>query len=112
MEVKASAKYVRLSPQKARRVVNLIRGKSAEEALSILKYLPQKAAGFVSKVLHSAMANADHNHKLDKNSLEVAKAVVDGGPTMKRFRPRARGRINQIQKRTSHITVWVKERSV
>ncbi|MFA5928160.1 MAG: 50S ribosomal protein L22 [Candidatus Margulisiibacteriota bacterium] len=111
MEVNAEAKYVRISPQKVRRVLNLIRGKSAQEALAILKFLPQSAAGVVNKVLASAIANAEHNNKLSKSALEVSKAVVGVGPVSKRFAARARGRINEITKRTSHIKVWVKERS-
>ena len=103
----ARARYVRVTPMKARRVVDLIRGRSAGEALAILEFAPQAASGPVSKVLASAMANAENNLALDPDSLVVASAFVDEGPTLKRFRPRAQGRAYRIRKRTSHITVEV-----
>lgn len=109
MEVKAEAKYIRISPRKARRVANLIKGKATGEAFAILKYLPLKAAEIIDKVLKSAVANAGNNHELNTEVLEVSKVLVNGGPIMKRFRARARGRVNQIKKRTSHIAVFVKE---
>ena len=103
----ARARYVRVTPMKARRVVDLIRGRGAREALAVLEFAPQAASGPVSKVLASAMANAENNLALDPDSLVVASAFVDEGPTLKRFRPRAQGRAYRIRKRTSHITVEV-----
>jgi large subunit ribosomal protein L22 len=107
----AKARYVRISPMKARRVVDMIRGLPATEALTVLKFAPQAASEQVYKVVASAMANAEHNaHLRDKDRLVVAQAYVDEGPTMKRFRPRAQGRAYRIRKRTSHITVVVESR--
>src|ERR671917_1602052 len=103
----ARARYVRVAPMKARRVVELIRGRSAREALAVLEFAPQAASGPVSKVLASAMANAGNNLELDPDTLVVSRAFVDEGPTLKRFRPRAQGRAYRIRKRTSHITVEV-----
>ena len=103
----ARASNVRVTPMKARRVVALIRDLPAKEALSILKFAPQAASEPVSKVLASAIANAEHNFQLDPESLFVSNAFVDEGPTMKRFRPRAQGRAYRINKRTSHITIEV-----
>ena len=103
----ARATNVRVTPMKARRVVALIRDLPAKEALSILKFAPQAASEPVSKVLASAIANAEHNFQLDPESLFVSSAFVDEGPTMKRFRPRAQGRAYRINKRTSHITIEV-----
>ncbi|WP_434565010.1 50S ribosomal protein L22 [Thermoanaerobacterium thermosaccharolyticum] len=110
MEAKAVAKYVRISPQKAGLVMNMIRGKDVNEALAILKFTPNKAAGIVEKVLKSAIANAENNFGLDRDNLYVAKAVADQGPIMKRMMPRARGRSNLMRRRTSHITVVVNEK--
>ena len=107
MESRASARFVRITPMKARRVVNLIRGLSAREAQAVLKYAEPAASETVGKVLNSAMANAKNNLNVDPATLYVAEAFVDEGPTMKRFRPRAQGRASQILKRTSHITVVV-----
>jgi large subunit ribosomal protein L22 len=107
----AKARYVRVSPMKARRVVDMIRGLPATEALNVLKFAPQAASEDVYKVVASAIANAEHNaHLRDKDRLVVAQAYVDEGPTMKRFRPRAQGRAYRIRKRTSHITVVVESR--
>jgi large subunit ribosomal protein L22 len=103
----ARARYVRVTPMKARRVIELIRGRSAREALAVLEFAPQAASAPVSKVLASAMANAENNLELDPDSLIVSRAFVDEGPTLKRFRPRAQGRAYRIRKRTSHITVEV-----
>ena len=103
----ARARYVRVTPMKARRVVELIRGRSAREALAVLEFAPQAASGPVSKVLASAMANAENNLAVDPDTLVVARAFVDEGPTLKRFQPRAQGRAYRIRKRTSHITVEV-----
>jgi len=103
----ARARFVRVTPMKARRVVEMIKGRTAHEALAVLQFAPQAASGPVSKVLASAMANAENNLELDPESLVVAKAYVDEGPTLKRIRPRAQGRAFRIHKRTSHITVEV-----
>ena len=103
----ARATYVRVTPMKARRVIDLIRGKSAQQSLAMLKFAPQAASEPVAKVLASAIANAEHNFSLDPESLIVSHAYVDEGPTMKRFRPRAQGRAYRIRKRTSHITIEV-----
>ena len=102
---RAQARFVRVTPQKARRVVDLIRGMQATEAVSLLRFAPQAASEPVGKVLASAIANASNNHNLDPRTLVVSQVFVDEGPTMKRFRPRAQGRASQILKRTSHITV-------
>jgi large subunit ribosomal protein L22 len=101
----ARARYVRVTPMKARRVVELIRGRTAAEALAVLAFAPQAASAPVSKVLASAVANAENNLGLE--TLVVVTAFVDEGPTLKRFRPRAQGRAYRIRKRTSHITVEV-----
>ena len=111
MEARAQARYVRVTPMKARRVVDLIRGMKADEAAAVLRFTPQAAAEPVRKVLESAMANAENNDGLATDDLYVAAAYVDDGPTMKRFRPRAQGRAYRINKRTSHITVVVEERT-
>ncbi|MCT2587268.1 50S ribosomal protein L22 [Actinophytocola gossypii] len=106
----ARARYVRATPMKVRRVVELIKGRSADEALNVLRYAPQSASEPVAKVLASAMANAENNLDLDPETLWVSAAYVDEGPTLKRFRPRAQGRAYRIRKRTSHITVEVESR--
>lgn len=105
--VRAIAKYVRVTPRKLRLVADLIRGKSAQEAWSILEFTPKRAAGPLKKVLESAIANAKHNNDMAAESLSVARVMIDEGPVMKRFMPRARGRAAAIKKRTSHITVVV-----
>ncbi len=112
MEVKAVAKYIRISPQKVRMLVGAIKGKPAEAGLNALKFMPQKAAGIVEKVVKSAVANADQNPDIDVDSLVIRNILVDQGPTLKRFRARARGRGSRILKRTSHITVILAEDSV
>ena len=103
----AEARFVRVTPMKARRVVDLIRGLPAGEALTVLQFAPQSASEPVYKVLASAVANAENNDRLDPDTLRVAQAFVDEGPTMKRFRPRGFGRAYRVRKRTSHITVVV-----
>ncbi|MHB0979610.1 MAG: 50S ribosomal protein L22 [Thermoleophilia bacterium] len=108
--VSATAKYVRLSPRKARQVVELIRGKSVKDAKAILMLTPRGAAPIVGKVLASAVANAENNNDMASEDLYVANAYVNEGPTLKRFKPRAMGRASRIRKRTSHITVAVDER--
>ncbi|GGJ98664.1 50S ribosomal protein L22 [Pilimelia anulata] len=104
---RASARHVRLSPTKARRVIDLVRGLPAKEALTVLQFAPQAASEPVYKVLASAIANAENNERLDPDSLLISEAYVDEGPTLKRFRPRAQGRAYRIRKRTCHITVGV-----
>jgi large subunit ribosomal protein L22 len=106
----AVARYVHISPTKARRVINLVRGKSVAEALDILRWAPQDASEPVAKVIASAAANAQNNAGLDPSTLIVATVTADGGPTAKRIRPRAQGRAYRIRKRTSHITVIVESR--
>ncbi len=110
MEVKASARFVRIAPRKVRVVVDLIRGKSVNEALALLKFVPKRASVPVAKVIASAAANAEHNFNLNKDNLIISKAYVDQGPTLKRYHPRQRGQAFPILKRTSHITVVVKEK--
>jgi large subunit ribosomal protein L22 len=112
MEAKAQARYVRVTPQKARRVVDLIRGRQANDALAVLSFAPQAASEPVYKVVASAIANARvkadaASEAFDERDLVVHTAFVDEGPTMKRFRPRAQGRAFRVRKRTSHITVVV-----
>ena len=102
---RASARYVRETPQKARRVVDLIRGLPTTEAQAILRFSPQAASETVAKVLDSAVANAEHNHELVGEDLYVKAVHADEGPTIKRFRPRAMGRATKIRKRTSHLTI-------
>jgi large subunit ribosomal protein L22 len=110
LEAKAIARHVRMSPRKVRRVVDMVRGKSVDEALTILKYVPQIAAEPVSKVIASAAANAENNLDLTRDDLYIAQAFVDAGPTLKRVLPRMRGMADRVLKRTSHITVVVRER--
>lgn len=110
MEAKACAKHIRISPRKARQIVDLIRGKSVQEAYSILQFTPHKGSAIVTKVLKSAVANAEHNYDMDAANLVVSTAFVDQGPSIKRFKPRAMGRADGISKRTSHITIMVSER--
>jgi large subunit ribosomal protein L22 len=110
MEARAQARFIRVTPRKARRVVDLIRGLPAAEAQAVLRFAPQAASEPVGKVLASAIANAEHNFKLDTDTLVVSRVWVDEGPTLKRFRPRAQGRAYRINKRTSHITVIVESR--
>ena len=111
MEARAIAKYVRMSPMKVGVVLDLIRGKNVNEAFAILQYTPKDAAVVINKVLKSAVANAENNNDLDINRLYVSEAFVGQGPTLKRFRPMDHGKAFRINKRTSHITVIVKERA-
>ncbi|WCZ38023.1 50S ribosomal protein L22 [Corynebacterium jeddahense] len=106
----ATAKFVRVSPMKARRVLALVRGKDVAEALAILKYAPQDAAKDVAKVVASAAANAENNFGLDPRTLVISECYANEGPTMRRYQPRAQGRAFQIRKRTSHITVVVESK--
>lgn len=107
LTARATAKFVRVTPMKARRVIDLVRGKDASDALDILRFAPQAASEPVAKVLASAIANAENNLDLDPRTLVVTTAYADEGPTLKRFRPRAQGRAFRVRKRTSHITVEV-----
>ena len=109
MNARAQAKHIRESPYKVRRVLDLVRGLPVDEARIVLEFTNRKAAGTIIKVLDSAVANAEHNFALDADELFVAEAYADEGPTLKRWRPRARGRATKIRKRTSHITIVVAE---
>lgn len=110
MQVSATAKYVRISPRKVRLVIDAIRGKSASEAMAMLQFMPQQAAREVLKVVKSAVANAENNFNLSPDDLYIAAAAANEGPTLKRYRPRAHGRVSPILKRSSHITVVVGEK--
>ncbi|GAA3545346.1 MULTISPECIES: 50S ribosomal protein L22 [Zobellella] len=110
MEAIAKHRFARTSAQKARLVADQVRGLTVDKALNVLAFSPKKAAVLVKKVLESAIANAEHNEGADIDELKVAKIFVDEGPTMKRIRPRAKGRADRIMKRTSHITVVVSDR--
>jgi large subunit ribosomal protein L22 len=107
LEVRAIAKEVRVSPQKVGLILDLIRGKGVEEALAILRFSPSPTARVVAKVVKSAAANAENNFQMSPSSLSIVKAYADKGRTLKRFRPKARGRINPILKRSTHITIVV-----
>ncbi len=109
MDVKAKLRYFRISPRKARRLVNLIRGKQVEQALIVLKSMPHAVARTLEKLIRSAVANAEQASVRNPEEMIISKMVVDPGPTMKRMMPRAQGRANRILKRTSHITVVLKE---
>jgi ribosomal protein L22 len=108
--VRAQAKWVRTSARKARVVLDHIRGRSVPEARTILAFTPRAAATDIEKVLRSAVANAEANHGLDGDDLVVEAAYADEGPTLKRWKPRARGRVNRIRKRTCHVTLILAER--
>ena len=117
MEAKAQARYLRVTPQKARRVVDVIRGKRALEAVDVLRYAPQGAAEPVLKIVESAIANARYaaeqaGERFNEEDLYIQAAYADEGPTMKRIQPRAQGRANRILKRTSHLTVVVGDQKV
>jgi len=103
----AIARFVRVTPMKVRRVVDLVRGLPVDEALSLLQFSPQAAAENVRKLLESAIANAENGEGLDRDSLVISNVTVDEGPTLKRWRPRAQGRAYRVRKRTSHITIVV-----
>ncbi|MCZ6618986.1 MAG: 50S ribosomal protein L22 [Gammaproteobacteria bacterium] len=107
MQVSATTKRLRISPQKVRLIVDQVRGKPVEEALDFLSFSPQKAAGLVRKVVESAIANAENNEGADIDELKIMEVFVNAGLTMKRIKPRAKGRADRILKRTSHITVTV-----
>lgn len=110
MEAKAILKYARVTPRKARRVVNLIRDKNAGDALVFLKFMPYRGARFIEKLLKSAMANAEQKKAVNPEEMKIAKIFVDQGPVMKRVLPRAMGRANVIRKRSSHITLILSEK--
>ena len=107
VEAKAVLRFVRMAPRKMRMVIDLIRGRDVTEALTLLKYLPRAAAAVIEKLLQSAVANAGQRDLGDPESLRIVRAYVDGGPTLKRFQPRAQGRASPIHKRTSHVTIVV-----
>ncbi len=109
MQTQAVLKFVRLSPMKGRLLADLVRGKKVDEAINILKFSNQRAAGILKKVLDSAIANAENNDGADVDELKVSEILVDEGPVMKRMRPRAKGRGDRIIKRTSHVTVRVSD---
>jgi large subunit ribosomal protein L22 len=109
METRAKAKFVRISPQKARLVMDRVRGKNVEEALNILSFMPKKGGRILSKLIRSAVANAAQNSNLEVDSLRIMTAYADEGPVLKRWRPRAQGRATRIRKRTSHLTVVLDE---
>ena len=105
MEVRAVSKYVRISPRKVQKVIGAVKGLPVESGIQILKFMPQKAASIVEKIIRSAVANADQNEDIDIDSLVIRNIIADQGPTLKRFKARARGRGTRILKRTAHITV-------
>jgi large subunit ribosomal protein L22 len=109
MKVKAEAKWLRIGARKMRRVLGLIKGKPADEALAYLKFLPQKGARLIEKVVKAAVANAVNNYKLPKTGLIIVEAYVNDAPMYKRMQPRAKGRGFPIKKRNSHLSVWVSE---
>jgi large subunit ribosomal protein L22 len=111
VQTQAVLKFVRLSPLKARLLADMVRGQKVDQAINTLKFSQQRAAGIIRKVLESAVANAENNNGADIDELKVAAIFVDEGPTMKRIRPRAKGRADRILKRTSHITVRVSDES-
>ncbi len=109
MEARAVGKYIRISPQKARLVADVVRGMNVDQAITTLRFMPKKGAGILRKVIESAVANATQNDQADVDNLYVKSIMIDGGPSLKRIRPRAMGRATGIIKRTSHITVILDE---
>ena len=109
MEAKAIEKFIRISPRKLRYVADVVRNKSVEEAVDILTFTPKKAASILKKAVESAAANATENHEMEEDGLFISRIMVNEGPILKRFRPRARGRATRIRKRTSHLTVVVSD---
>lgn len=112
MESRAVARYLRVSPLKARQVADLVRGKDVKEALGILRYTNKKSSPLISKVVKSAVANAEHNYDMDSDALYISEIMINEGPTLKRMKPRAYGRADVRRHRTSHITVVLREREV
>lgn len=112
MESRAVARYIRVSPLKARQVADLVRGKDIREAVGILRYTNKKSAPLINKVVKSAVANAEHNFDMDSDALYISEIMIDEGPTLKRMQPRGYGRADVRRHRTSHITVVLKEREV
>lgn len=112
MESRAIARYLRVSPLKARQVADLVRGKDVHEALGILRYTNKKSSPLISKVVQSAVANAEHNYDMDSDALYISEILVNEGPVLKRMRPRGYGRADIRRHRTSHITVVLREREV
>jgi len=110
MEARANLKYARISPRKVKFVLDLIRGKDTDTAMAILKNTPRGASEHLIKLLKSAVANAEHNFNMDAKNLYVSECYVNPGPTLKRMMPRAKGRGDRILKRTSHMTIVVKEK--
>ena len=111
MEAKAILRYARITPRKARRVVDLVRGKKAGEALIALRFMPYRGADFIEKILKSAMSNAEQKKVVNPEEMVIAEAYVDQGPVMKRMEPRSMGRANVIRKRLSHITLVLSEKN-
>ena len=109
-EARATLKYARISSRKVRIVADLIRGKSVQEALTIVKFTPKASSEIIEKLLKSAIANAENNHEMNSNNLYVSEIYANQGPTLKRIRPAAKGSASRIRKRTSHITIVLKER--
>jgi len=107
LETKAVEKYIRMSPRKIRYVVDMIKSKPIEDAIDILSLTPRKAAAVIKKAIQSAISNATENHKMKEEDLFISRILVNEGPTLRRFRPRARGRATRIRKRTSHLSVYV-----
>ena len=112
MEARATLKYARISPRKVKIVLDLIRNQDAEKAMAILKFTPKSACEYLEKLLASAIANAENNHNMDVSKLYVAECFVCPGPTLKRIRPKDHGRAYRIVKRTSHMTIVLKEREI
>jgi len=109
LEAKAVEKYIRMSPRKVKYVVNMVKAKPIEDAIDILSLTPKAAAVVVKKAIQSAVANATENHKMKEEDLFISKILVNEGPTLKRFKPRARGRATRIRKRTTHLSVYVSD---
>ncbi len=109
MEAKAVEKYIRISPRKIKYVVDMIKSKPVEDAIDVLSLTPKRAAVVVKKAIQSAVANATENHKMKEEDLFISKILVNEGPTLKRFKPRARGRATRIRKRTAHLSVYVSD---
>jgi large subunit ribosomal protein L22 len=109
MEARAVAKYIRISPQKARLIMDEVRGKKVDEAIRVLSFSPKKGAHVLKKLINSAVANAEANKEIDVDTLYIKRIFADQGPVLKRFQPRAMGRASSIRKRTSHLTVILDE---